>query len=180
MTKVNIQNFWSLGGLLGVLLIFRGVLLILVQRQRSFDDVAAVDGSATIQIFYTLICFGLSFNYLINSGFAKHLLTKTPLRIMLYFHLLGLVSIFWSVNPSMTGYRAFEAIAYSILIIAVFVKLSERLDFTELVRWLIYFAVFSIIVGAMARGRLWGVGMFSIRTLLAEQFNSTPYFFYYY
>jgi O-antigen ligase len=176
--QIKIKNFLLAAGLPGFLLIFRSLLLMLVQRQRSFDEVASVDASASTQILYTGICFLVSVFYLSKNSFGRFLLFKTPLAILFYYHIFGMLSFLWSVNSSMTLFRAFECIAYSLLIVSVFSELSKNYSFQQIIKWLTYYAVISIILGATARARLLGEGFFSVSSLLSQQFNSTPFFFF--
>lgn len=176
--KIKVKNFLLVAGLPGLLLIFRSVLLMLVQRQRSFEEVSSVDASASIQILYTGISFLVSVYYLSKNRFGKYLLFKSPLSFLIHYHMFAVMSFFWSLNASMSLYRAFECIAYSLLIVAVFAELSKKYSIQQIFRWLIFYAISSILFGAMARARLWGQGFFSFETLLAEQFYSTPFFFF--
>lgn len=176
--RITLKTFFWAAGLPGFLLVFRSILLMLVQRQRSFDEVATVDASASIQILYTIVCFGVSAYYLSKDQFGKLLLLKSPLFLLLLYHFLALSSISWSVNPFMSGYRALETISYSLLILSTFSTLSKKYVFDEIIKWLTYFFLVSILFGAMARARSLGQGLFSIEALLSEQFNSTPYFFF--
>jgi O-antigen ligase len=47
----------------------------------------------------------------------------------------------------------------------------------EMFRWLIFYVVAAIFLSTIGRARLWGLGFFSIDTLMQEQFNSTPFFY---
>ncbi|MFC5191149.1 hypothetical protein ACFPIK_05175 [Algoriphagus aquatilis] len=176
--KITYKSFFWAAGLPGFLLIFRSILFILVQRRRSFDEVGSVDASATIQILYTVVCFGVSVYFLSKDSFGKFLLMKSPLFLLFLYHLLATLSVLWSVNPSMSGFRAFETIAYSLLILSVFSYLGKRFSIDEVIKWLSFFFVFSILFGAIATERMAGNGFISIQALLAEQFNSTPFFFF--
>ena len=175
--KITWKNFFQAAGLPGMLLIGRSILLILVQRQRSFEEVATVDASAGIQMGYTLICFAVAMDVMFRDKLAKQILNKTPLKILLIFHLFALLSFFWSVQPSMSLFRAFEAVTYSLLILTTFTELYKNTGTAEMFRWLVHYIVAVIFLSAIGRARLLGLGLFSIDSLMEQQFTSTPYFY---
>lgn len=171
------KNFLKAAGYPGMLLIGRNILLILVQRKRDFEEVASIDTSASIQIIYSIICFAVAMNFILRDSLSKQLINKTPLKILLLFHLFAMLSFFWSMQPSMSIFRAFEAITYSLLILATFSSLNKNNSTIEMLHWLVLYIVLVILLSALGRARIWGLNFVSIDSLMSEQFNSTPFFY---
>ncbi|WP_282781033.1 O-antigen ligase family protein [Phaeodactylibacter xiamenensis] len=175
---MTFYQFHKYGGLAGFLLYFYGILLIFLRRRRELEAVATIDTSALIQIAYAAICFIVGITGFISSKNVRNIQLNTPLKFLLSFHLLGFISIAWSVSPSLTGYRAFECITYSLLILVTLNNVFQKKGVEILLKWVLFYAVFSIFTSVIARAKLAGMNIFSLQTLLNEQMNSTPYFFF--
>lgn len=178
MSFLTFKQFHSYGGLLGFLLYFRSILMIFLLRGRDIEEVATVDTSAFVQIIYATICFFAAASSLVSSSTVRSIQFKTPLRLLAAFHILGLISITWSVSPTFTGYRAFECIAYSLLILTALHKVYQKGGPEVLLQWVLFYAALAIIASVVARAKLIGLNIFSLQTFLREQMNSTPFFFF--
>ncbi len=176
--KLSIKDFFLSAGLPGYLLLFYPTLIALVSRQRDLSEVSSIDSSATIQVIFTCAAFLASINELIENKTLRILITKSPLKWLFSFILLGFVSTLWSVNVSLTFYRSFENLSFLLLICASLSVVYNKYKSPEiLIYWVLYYAVLLIITGTLKRSLLWGLPFFSIDTLLLEQMNSSPFFF---
>ena len=176
--KLSIKDFFLSAGLPGYLLLFYPTLIALVSRQRDLSEVSSIDSSATIQVIFTCAAFLVSINELIENKTLRILITKSPLKWLFSFILLGFVSTLWSVNVSLTFYRSFENLSFLLLICASLSVVYNKYKSPEiLIYWVLYYAVLLIITGTLKRSLLWGLPFFSIDTLLLEQMNSSPFFF---
>ncbi|NGP75944.1 hypothetical protein G3570_04815 [Balneolaceae bacterium YR4-1] len=175
--KISILKFFTVAGVPGYILLARPIIYALIARQRSFSEVATVDASAAIQIVVTTLAFIVGgYIFLKNSNHRK-LLLKTPFRWFVFYLLWATITVLWSVIFSLTGYRAFENMAYLLLISAVLVKVYEKIGVEGLIDWVMKFAILTILASILQQVQLLGIGVLSIDTLLSEQMNSTPYFF---
>ncbi|WP_417613367.1 O-antigen ligase family protein [Owenweeksia hongkongensis] len=178
MEKLSIKQFFTVKGLPVKLLLFYPILIALISRQRGINDVTTVDSSAAIQIVFSLVVFIVCSKELLSNGTFRTLLNKSPLKWLLLYILLGLLSAFWSVDPRLTLYRAFENLSFLMLVSASIAILYRKFQSIDLIiKWILYYAVFLILAGTLKRALLWNMSFFSIETLLLEQMNSTPFFF---
>jgi len=175
--KLSLRQFFTIAGLPGFVLLLRTIVMALISRQRSFEDVATVDTSATIQIALTVIAFMVAFYSFQKDPGIRKLIFHTPLLWFLLYTLWAAVTSLWSVNALMSSYRAFETLAWFMLIGAVITRLYERLEIFEIIRWILYFALFTILFNTLNRARQFGFSLFSFDTLRMEQMWSTPFFF---
>jgi len=175
--KLSLHQFFTIAGLPGFVLLLRTIVMALISRQRSFEDVATVDTSATIQIALTVIAFMVAFYSFQKDPGIRKLIFHTPLLWFLLYTLWAAVTSLWSVNALMSAYRAFETLAWFMLIIAVIARLYERFEIFEIIRWVLYFALFTILFNTLNRARQFGFSLFSFDTLRMEQMWSTPFFF---
>ncbi len=174
--KLSWKKFFKAAGAPGYMLLGYHIVMVFLTRQRSFNDVAAVDGSALIQIIMAVAAFIISASEISRNKVTKQLLTKTPLKWLMLYGLWSLLSMLWSVSPSMTGYRAFETIAYLMLFGAVISRLYKKIPIDGIVQWVINYAVFVIVLSLFKRWYAYGMDL-SFETLLMEQMGTTPYFF---
>ena len=175
--KLSLRQFFTIAGLPGFVLLLRTIVMALISRQRSFEDVATVDTSATIQIALTVIAFMVAFYSFQKDPGIRKLIFHTPLLWFLLYTLWAAVTSLWSINAAMSAYRAFETLAWFMLICAVITRLYDRLDIFEIIRWTLYFALFTILFNTLNRARQFGFSLFSFDTLRMEQMWSTPFFF---
>jgi O-antigen ligase len=177
VSKIGILDFFLLGGVPGALFLFRNFLYVLVLRQREAQEMASVDGAAGVQALFTGLVFLVALYYFIHYDLIRYFIWTSPFKWFFLFYGLGLVSAFWSSDPLLTIYRSLEAIAYALLIFAVVYTLYIKVGAEGLLRWLLWYAVYAIFMGAMGRIKLLGFQAFGLRTFLEQQMNSTPFFF---
>ncbi len=176
-SKISFIKFLTTAGLPGYVLFARQIVMSLISRQRSFNDVAAIDTSATIQIAMAVVAFGVAVYYFKKDLVFRNLIFRTPLIWFLFYTLWAAVTSIWSIQGLMSAYRAFEALAWFLLISAVITRLYESLEIFEIIRWVLYFALFAIFFNTLNRARQFGLSVFSFDTIRLEQMGSTPYFF---
>jgi len=149
----------------------------LLSRQRELSQYSSVDFSALISILYTFIALFTVLNTLIrkeNSYIAKIIFT-TNLKWFLYFSLWGLVTIFWTVNVPLTGYRSFECISIFLLIIIVISTLITKYNPEIAVQWVLkWLVMFELLMQVLLLVR-WGVRDAFI--FHASQMSITVFFF---
>ncbi len=175
--KLSLRDFISSPGIAGFVLLIRPIIMALISRQRDFKDVSVVDSSAFIQIFVAILAFIVAIIYIAKDHVLKRLFRESPLKwFILYTFWCALTSL-WSPNGILSTYRAFEALAWSLLIWALLSKLLETLDTYQVITWVLYYAVFDIFVNVIINSIRFGYPITSLNTLLNEQFRSTPYFF---
>lgn len=171
------KKFLFAGGIPGAILIFRPVLILLISRGRDPNQYDALDSSALIQIFYTLVVFLVGIYFLANNRLSQQILFKTPLKYLFWYSLLGILSSTWSINWEVSLYRGFENLAYQLLVVALLTKLSFSLyhqNENRVVSWIMTYAAIVIAISVFRRSQWAGI---SFQVLFSEQFNSTPFFF---
>ncbi|MDE7396339.1 MAG: O-antigen ligase family protein [Muribaculum sp.] len=162
--------------LAGWILLARPVIYTLFSRRRDISEYAAVDFSAVVFIIFSVVAFfvGLRTITRSQSQIGKTILNRTPIIIFLAYSVLGIVSMLWSVNYKLTGFRAFECIAMTLLIVAVIQKLFETGSLKYVILWSLLYCTWDII-WALARTAQWAT---NIGTLLeSSQMMATTFFF---
>lgn len=132
----------------GWLLLLRPVLSLLFSRQRDLASYSSIDATAVIFIIYSFLAFIYSFHVLFKSrhaGFCRTVLKRSPISWFVLYMAIAVISMFWSVNPILTGYRAFECIAMMFLVIAVIVELFDRGGFDYFARWTLVYVTWDIL-----------------------------------
>lgn len=164
------------GGVCGILLLIRPILYFFFSRRRDFEAYAAVDFSALVFIFYGFICFIVAWKSLSKSKspFGRLLMTKTPLIWFIVYTIYGAVSMLWSVNPKLTGFRAFECMAMILLIVAIMQTLFTTCQLKKIIDWTILFVVVDIVF-ALLRTLKWTTSLSWL--LVSSQMMSTVFFF---
>lgn len=152
-------------------------MLALVSRQRDFNQVTTVDASAGVQIAFVVLSFLTASYIFLKSRLHREILLHTPLKWFIIFIFWAAMTSLWSVQFSLTAYRAFENLAYLLLITAVISKLSRKIGVYRLIDWVVKYSVFTIIVSLFRRFIQFDMSLFSLSTILSEQMNSTPFFF---
>lgn len=177
--KKYIKSFKQLagaGGICGILLIIRPLIYFLFSRQRTLNSYSAVDASALIFILYAFVCFFVAFKTLSKekSSFSKTLMTRTPLIWFIIYTIYGVISMLWSVNFTLTGFRAFECMAMILLIVAVMQRLFATCTLEKIIDWTILFVTIDIVF-SLARIIQWTT---NIGVLVeSSQMMSTVFFF---
>lgn len=164
------------GGICGILLLIRPLIYLIFSRGRSLNEHASVDFSAFIFIVYAFICFIIAFKTLKKekSSFSKLLMTSTPLLWFIIYTIYGTISMIWSVNFALTGFRAFECMAMILLIVAIMQRLFTTCSLDKIIDWTILFVVIDIIF-SLIRYAQWTTNIFILLT--ASQMCSTVFFF---
>ena len=156
---LSIKQLIKAGGLPGYLLLFNNILIFFVKRRRSLEEYSSIDNSALIQIGFTFLIFVLAFHALFfKSTVKKKLLFLNPNKFLLLFIVICFLSVFWTPNLSVTLYRAFESLTYLMLISWIVYNLSTRLDFQNIIEWVVFWAFWNIIWSLAVNLKLGGLG----------------------
>lgn len=164
------------GGLCGILLLSRPLLYAIFSRQRDLSAYSSVDASAIVFILYAVVCFYFSIREINkqDSIFAHKLLAKSPLLWFALYTLLGMASIFWSVNPPLSGFRAFECLSMMLLMIATVHYLFSTNELEIVIDWSILFVSVDIIV-SLIKALSYTTNISDL--LQTSQMMATVYFF---
>lgn len=164
------------GGVCGILLFIRPVLNLLFSRGRSWNEHASIDFSAFIFILYAFVCFTVACKTITksNSYFSKQLMVSTPLIWFIIYTIYGVISLFWSVNFALTGFRAFECMSMILLFVAIMQKLFTTCYTERIIDWIILYITIDIVF-AILNTLKWTT---SFEMLLhSSQMVSTVFFF---
>lgn len=160
----------------GWILLSRPVIYILFSRQRDLNEYSAVDFSAMVFIIYAFVAFFIGINSIFRSpvSFGIDTLRKTPLSLFILYSILGIISMAWSVNPSLSGFRAFECIAMTLLIVAVIQRLFETGRLRYVILWSLVYCTWDIL-WSIIRMSQWAteIGMLTE----ASQMMATSFFY---
>lgn len=164
------------GGICGILLLIRPLIYLLFSRRRDLNAYSAIDFSAIIFIVYAFICFVVAWNCLSKSKtrFSKLLMLNTPLIWFIIYTIYGAISMFWSVNFILSGFRAFECMAMILLIVAIMQTLFTTCDTDKIIDWAILFVTIDILF-SIIRTLKWTTNIPMI--LQSSQMMSTIFFF---
>jgi O-antigen ligase len=137
----------AMGGSCGILLLIRPLIYMIFARRRDLDAYASVDASAVIFILYAIICFFLSARELNRRGktFGRNLFIHSSLLWISLYTVLGLVSMIWSVNLQLTGFRAFECMSMMMLMASVVQNLFYRGGCKTVIQWTMLYVTVDII-----------------------------------
>lgn len=178
-SRERINSFISLanaGGICGWLLLVRPVMTLVFSRQRDLKAYSAVDASAMIFIVYACICFYYSVREL-NLGRAfwgRKVLFSSPLTWFLAYSVYGVISIFWSVNLPLTGFRAFECLSMMFLMVVILQNLFESKDIDTIIDWTILFVTVDIVFSILLKLK-YTFNFFEI--LQSSQMMATVFFY---
>ena len=159
-----------------MLLLIRPLLYLIFSRRRDLNEYSAVDLSAFIFIIYAFICFIIAWKVLLkpNSSFGKRLMMHTPLIWFIIFTIYGFISMLWSVNFTLSGFRAFECLAMILLIVAIMQRLFTTCNTDKIIDWVILYVTLEIIFSLISTIR-WTTAIPSL--LSCSQMMSTTFFF---
>lgn len=177
MTKTkNWVELAKSGGACGILLLIRPLINILFSRQRDLNAYSTIDLSAIIFIIYSFVCLFTALYSLSTSKtlFVKQLLTRTPIIWFMIFTIYGGISMIWSVNYPLSGYRAFECMAMILLIVAIMQKLFSTCDTEKIIKWTILYVIIDIAFSIISTLK-WTTAIPSL--LSCSQMMSTTFFF---
>lgn len=154
------------------------IVLALVSRRRTFGEVTTLDSSAYVQIAFTTAVFAICLHLFLQSKNLRILLFKSPLRWFILYISIAIISSLWSLDVKLTLYRGFENLSYLLLIsTALFTVYKRCLSIGTLLKWILYYALFQIVVGLIKRSVYNDVALLSFQNLFLEQMGSTPFFF---
>ena len=177
MSKIqNIKELANSAGICGILLLIRPLIYFIFSRKRDISEYSSIDASAIIFILYAIVCFVAAWGVLSkgNAKFGRLIMKQTPLIWFIIFTIYGFISMLWSVNLSLTAFRAFECMAMIMLIVAIMQRLFTTYNTNRIIDWAILYAVIDIIF-AILRTLKWTT---EISWLLeSSQMMSTTFFF---
>lgn len=181
MLSINrwITSFCGLvntAGICGWLLIARPVVYLIFSRRRDLNAYATVDASAFVFIIYAVMCFFFSLRELNNkeADFGRSLIYRSPLFWFVLYTVLGAISMLWSVNLELTGFRAFECFSMLTLIVAIIQKLFEQDDYDIIIRWTLLYVTVDIVF-SLIRALSYTTDVMML--LQTSQMMSTVFFF---
>ena len=161
-------------GLCGILLLLRPVLYYLFSRRRDVDDYASVDFSAIVFIIYAVVCFFAGVREIWKGHFGQKVLFRSPIIFFLIYTGLCFVSIAWSVNVRITGFRSFECLAMTLVIVGAIQHLFTFERTPVILKWSMIYCCWDI---------LWSLGRLLAATtdinilLTASQMMATSFFY---
>lgn len=172
--KIFSIRMLMLGGYPGLMLMGRSVVQLFFTRGRALDEYATVDTSAMVFILYAFGAFFISLRYLFTKDwpFLKKVLFRSPVQWFVYYTALCFISTLWSVDPQLTGFRAFECLSMLLLIATTITQLYRNCRQTDaVIQWSLLYTFFSIIVALIIRAR-WdhGLGLFQASQMVATVF----------
>ena len=150
ISRQKIQSLYKLaamGGGCGLLLLVRPLLYSIFARRRDLNAYASVDASAVVFIVYAVICFFLAARELNRKEktFGRDLFIHTPLLWLSLYTVLGMVSMIWSINLQLTGFRAFECMSMTMLMVAVVQNLFYHGGCKTVIQWTMLYVTVDII-----------------------------------
>lgn len=172
----NFKNLVASGGVCGWLLLAKPLLYLLTARRRDLEMYATVDASAIVSIVFVFVCF-IAVLIEANKSYTKmlsYLLTRTPMFWFLLYTIYGFISMFWSVNPQLTGYRAFECFTMMVMMMMVWQKLFAKNDMHLVMNWCILWVIWAVMFEIISTLR-WTTN--PIDVLSSSQMTATTFFF---
>lgn len=172
-----LQSLFKAAGLPGYLLFSANILYFFVTRRRELNDYAAIDDSAIFQIIFILTVFLISLYLLLKEPQKIKFLFLSPQIFLFLYITICFVSMLWTPNLFLTGFRAFESLTYIILISLVAYNLVTKVSLQDTIEWAILWVVWDI---------FWSIALevkFSGFAYLIWPFNSSrlvvPIFFFF-
>ena len=145
--EVTIRTLFKTTSIAGWVLLIRPIIYLLFSRRRDLNAYSAIDFSAIIFILYAFVACIIGYKVIFqsNSDLGKRILRNSPITWFLAYTFLCLVSMLWSINPFLTGFRAFECIANALLIVAVIQRLFDTGSLKYVILWSVFFCTWDII-----------------------------------
>lgn len=174
------REFVWRGGVPGLLLLFGSIVAAVTTRQRAPGAYASVDASAMATIVYVSMIFLYSVFYIatVQGKAVKRILFRSPVCYLTIYTALCLASAAWSQNIVYTGYRAFECLAYLLLIASVVLNLRRSCTDQEMIDWIVLWGIWTLAWYPVARVRLVGFGYLASWDVFRSNFLSLgPLFF---
>ena len=165
-----------MGGACGWLLLGHSIMELLTSRRRDLNEYSSVDASAAVTIVYVSICFiaVLMETTKRRGRLNGKILIETPMIWFLIYTIYGAISMVWSVNLQLTGYRAFECLTIMLLMVMVWQRLFAKHDMQKVMDWCMLWVGLKIICQIISTLR-WTTNPLTI--LGVSQFLATTFFF---
>lgn len=180
MTFQNkILAFWGLattGGASGIALLVRPLIYLIFSRRRDLNAYSSVDASAMVFILYAVVCFFLAIRDLSNKErvLGRDIFTHSPFLWIVLYTILGFISMLWSVNLQLTGFRAFECMSMMMLMVAIVQNLFYNGGRKLVIHWTILYVTVDIIF-SLLRALSYTTNIFDL--LQTSQMMATTFFF---
>ena len=155
--QFSLLELFRAAGVPGYLLFFHNILLFFVKRKRDLVEYSMIDNSALFQILFVFVVFALCLNQIISSKNYVRFILRKPNLYILIFSVICLASGIWSSNSYLTIYRSFEMITYLLLIFWTVYKLALRLDFQNIIEWIVFWSIWSILWGFLTNLKVFGL-----------------------
>ncbi len=170
----SFYNLAAVGGASGLALIARSLVYMLFSRRRDLNAYSMVDASAMVFIVYAVACFLIAARDLSrrDRSFGRDIFMHSPVSWILLYTVMGVVSMLWSVNLQLTGFRAFECLSMTMLMVATVQNLFYRGDLKLVVKWTLLYVTVDIFLSIIRSLT------FDISYLLQlSQFMATTFFY---
>lgn len=144
----SLKHLSNMCGICGYLLLIRPAIYTVFSRQRDVNAYASIDFSAVIFIIYSIVCFYYSFREINKrtSIFSHNLIVRSPLLWFVLYTIFGILSCFWSANPKLSGFRAFECLSMIMLIIVIVDNLFSNYDYDMIIKWSLLYVTTDILI----------------------------------
>lgn len=138
----------AMGGTSGMALLIRPLIYMIFARRRELNAYSVVDVSAMVFIIYAVVCFFIALRDLSSRDkpFGRDIFIHTPILWIILYTAMGMLSMLWSVNLELTGFRAFECLSMTMLIVATVQNLFYRGDLKLIIQWTILYVTLDIIL----------------------------------
>ena len=140
-----LKDLFFAAGIPGYLFFSKNILYFFITRRRVLDEYASVDNSAMLQILYVAIIFSVSLFIIFKTPQKRKILLARPQIFLLLYVAICFLSMLWTPNLFVTGYRAFEALAYLILISLVAYNLMTNLNSQKIIEWSILWIMWELL-----------------------------------
>jgi hypothetical protein len=119
------------------------LFLFAIHRKRDEGDVAVVDSAAAIQIGFTCVCGVWMLNRLLHAlqGFER-ILVNTPLRWLMMYCVLAVLSSAWSGMPSLTAFRSIQLVVFLLVVVD---SIASLRDAQEMIKFQLLYAAMVVL-----------------------------------
>ncbi len=175
----KIKSFYDLaaiGGNSGMLLLIRPLIYLIFSRRRELNAYSSVDASAMIFILYAIVCFFVAVKDLNHNdkSLGRDIFIHSPVLWVLLYTALAMVSMLWSVNLQLTGFRAFECLSMTMLMAAAVQNLFYQGDLKLVIQWTVLYVTVDIIF-SIIRALSYITNIFEL--LQTSQMMATTFFY---
>lgn len=177
LSDYKISFLIEAGGVCGKLLLLRPIIFLIFSRQRDLEDYGAIDMSAVIFIIYSFAgCFfALSGLFRSKSGLGRLMLSKSALIFFILYSIICFFSMLWSVNLSLTGFRAFECLSMMLMIVMTIDHLFSYRQFNVVIQWSMLWVAVEMII-SIIKTMTWSS---SLSDILQSNQMFIPLFFFF-